>query len=329
LGYLAQVQFALAQVLFRQPPLGHVLGSANVFLLVFSEDITERKQSEEALKADQIRLRQVIDAIPSLAWSARLDGAAEFFNQRWLDYTGLTSREAENWGWKVTIHADDLDRMVSYWQAAMASGDSVEIEGRLRRFDGTYRWFLNRAEPFRDESGQIIRWYGTSTDIDESKRAEGRLQRSEAFLADGQHLSKTGTFSWSIEKNEVIWSEELYSIFRFDRASPVTLEMIGSRVPSEDLPMLEDMISRAHRAEDQFEYEHRIVMPDGAIKYIHLVGHAVHDASGRLETGGAVSALHRLNSAQKNRPYRRNPPTITAMEPPRTSVMSSSCGSPK
>jgi PAS domain S-box-containing protein len=257
-------------------------------IMALSEDITERKESEAALEASQIRLRQVIDAIPSLAWSARPDGAAEFFNQRWLDYTGLTSQEAESWGWKVTIHADDLDRMVSYWQAAVTTGESVEIEGRLRRFDGAYRWFLNRAEPFRDESGQIIRWYGTSTDIDDNKRAEGRLQRSEAFLADGQHLSKTGTFSWSIEKNEVIWSEELYSIFGFDRASPVTLEMIGSRVPSEDLPMLEDMISRAHRAEGQFEYEHRIVMPDGAIKYIHLVGHSVHVADGQLEYIGAA-----------------------------------------
>ena len=258
------------------------------FILVLSEDITERKESEAALQARHIKLRQVIDAIPSLVWSARPDGAAEFFNQRWLDYTGLTSQEAESWGWKVTIHADDLDRMVSYWQAAVTTGESVEIEGRLRRFDGAYRWFLNRAEPFRDESGQIIRWYGTSTDIDDSKQAEGRLQRSEAFLADGQHLSKTGTFSWSIEKNEVIWSEELYSIFGFDRASPVTLELIGSRVLSEDLPMLEDMISRAHRAEGQFEYEHRIVMPDGAIKYIHLVGHKVRVANGRLEYLGAA-----------------------------------------
>ena len=258
------------------------------FILVLSEDIAERKESEAALQASHIKLRQVIDAIPSLVWSARPDGAAEFFNQRWLDYTGLTSQEAEIWGWQVTIHADDLDRMVTYWQAAVTTGESVEIEGRLRRFDGSYRWFLNRAEPFRDESGQIIRWYGTSTDIDDSKQAEGRLQRSEAFLADGQHLSKTGTFSWSIEKNEVIWSEELYSIFGFDRASPVTLEMIGSRVPSEDLPMLEDMISRANRAEGQYEYEHRILMPDGAIKYIHLVGHSVRVADGRLEYLGAA-----------------------------------------
>jgi PAS domain S-box-containing protein len=270
------------------------------FIMALSEDITERKASEAALQASQIKLRQVIDAIPTQAWSAWPDGSAEFFNQRWLDYAGMTSQQAEGWGWKATIHADDLDRMVSYWQAAITTGEPIEVEGRLRRFDGAYRWFLTRAEPFRDETGKIRRWYGTSIDIEERKRGEEQLRRSEEFLAEGQRLSRTGTFWWRLETGEIRWSEELFHIFGFDQTATVTLELIGSRVHPDDLPMLADMISRAQRGEGKFEYEHRITMPDGSTKYINLVGHAVHGAEGGPEYIGAAQDVTQRRVAEEH-----------------------------
>jgi len=268
------------------------------FIMALSEDITEHKKAEEAILASEAKLRQVIDTIPALAWCNLPDGPNEFLSKRWHEYTGLSPDESHGWGWQASFHPEDLPPLMKRWQEMLVSGVPDEIEARIRRHDGTYRWFLIRAEPFRDESGQIVRWYGTSTDIDDRKRAEQHLQRSEAFLADGQRLSKTGTFSWSIVKNEVTWSEELYSIFEFDPGSPMTLEMIGSRVPAEDLPMLEDMIARAQRGEGQFEYEHRIVVPDGSIKYIHLVGHAIHDAEGRLEYIGAAQDVTQRRVAE-------------------------------
>src|SRR6266702_285237 len=212
------------------------------FIMALSEDITENKQAEEVIRSSEPTLRRVIDTIPALAWCNLPDGPNEFLNNRWHDYTGLSPEESRGWGWQVAFHPEDLQPLLKKWQAMLVSGEPDEVEARIRANDGSYRWFLIRAEPFRDESGQIVRWYGTSTDIDDLKRAEQHLQRSEAFLADGQRLSKTGTFSWSIDKNEVTWSKELYSIFEFDPGSPVTLEMIGSRVPAEDLPMLGDMI---------------------------------------------------------------------------------------
>ena len=268
------------------------------FIMALSEDITERKQAEEALQAGEVKLRQVIDAIPALAWCNLPDGSNEFLNKRWHDYTGLSPEESYGWGWQVAFHREDLPSLMKRWQELLASGEPGEIEARIRGRDGVYRWFLIRAEPFRDKSGRIVRWYGTSTDIDDRKRAEQLLQRSETFLADGQRLSKTGTFSWSIETNEVTWSEELYSVFDFDPSLPVTLELIGSRVHPEDLPMLEDMIARARRAEGQFEYEHRIVMPDGSIKYIHLIGHTTHNAEGRLEYIGAAQDVTQRRVAE-------------------------------
>src|SRR5262249_29958893 len=159
---------------------------------------------------------------------------------------------------------DDLMPLMDRWRALLISGEPGEIEARLRRHDGAYRWFLIRVEPFRDDTGKIVRWYGTSTDIDDRKRVEEQLRRSEAFLAEGQRLSRTGTFWWRVDTNEIAWSAELYRIFDLAPSAPVTLEQIGARVHPVDLPLFDDMIERASRAESHFEYEHRLLMPDGS-----------------------------------------------------------------
>jgi len=122
------------------------------------------------------RLRRTIDALPVLAWCNRPDGSNEFLNKRWQDYTGLSQEEAAGWGWKVAFHPDDLDPLLERWSTLLATGEAGEIEARLRRHDGEYRWFLIRVEPLRDERGAIVRWYGTSTDIDDLKRAQEELR---------------------------------------------------------------------------------------------------------------------------------------------------------
>jgi PAS domain S-box-containing protein len=134
------------------------------------------------IKSSEDKLRTIIDTIPALAWTARPDGSAEFFNRRWLDYSGLSAEEASGSGWTSAVHSDDLNRVVDYWRSILASGESGEIEARLRRFDGVYRWFLFRASPLRDVSGNIVRWYGTNADIEERKRAEEALRSNEQKL---------------------------------------------------------------------------------------------------------------------------------------------------
>src|SRR5690242_13713081 len=135
------------------------------------------KGFEEPGDVQDIRL--VVDTIPTLAWSARLDGSADFFNQRWLDYTGLSVEQARDWGWTDALHSDDLNELVDYWRSVLASGEPGEIEGRLRRFDGVYRWFLFRATPSFDHHGRVVKWFGTNTDIEDRKRAEDALRVSE------------------------------------------------------------------------------------------------------------------------------------------------------
>src|SRR6266853_725397 len=138
--------------------------------------------AEDALRRGEDYLRLTIDTIPVLAWCNRPDGWNEFLNQRWLDYTGLTIEEARGWGWKVAIHPDDLPRLLDVSQGLLASGKSGELEARLRRADGVYRWFLFRVEPLRDARGTIVKWYGTNTDIDDRKRAEALLAAENQIL---------------------------------------------------------------------------------------------------------------------------------------------------
>ena len=152
-------------------------------------DVTEQVQARSALQKafDEIekseaKLRQVIDAIPTLAWCNLPDGPNEFLNKGWHEYTGLSPEESHGWGWQVAFHSEDLPSVMKKWRELLISGEPGEIEARLRRHDGVYRWFLIRVQPLRDEAGNIVRWYGTSTDIDDRKRAEEKLRESEESL---------------------------------------------------------------------------------------------------------------------------------------------------
>jgi formate hydrogenlyase transcriptional activator len=153
------------------------------------QDVTQQRHAQGALQEafDEIqkseaKLRRVIDTIPTLAWCNLADGTNEFLNKSWHEYTGLSPEESHGWGWQAAFHPEDLPALMEKWKEILVSGEPGEIEARLRRHDGAYRWFLIRAEPFRDEAGKIVRWYGTSTDIDDRKQAENRLRLGEREL---------------------------------------------------------------------------------------------------------------------------------------------------
>src|SRR5258707_7659298 len=128
-------------------------------------------------------LRQVIDTIPTLVWCTGPDGSTEFLNKRWHDYTGFSPGESRVRGWQPTVHPEDLPRVVAKGQELLASGQPGEVEAGIRRHDGVFRWFLMRVEPLRDETGKIVRWYGTAIDIEDQKR-EGDLAAGEKLLLE-------------------------------------------------------------------------------------------------------------------------------------------------
>jgi formate hydrogenlyase transcriptional activator len=134
------------------------------------------------LKNSEKKLRQVIDTIPTLAWSILPDGSNEFLNKRWHEYTGLSAAQSHGSGWQVAIHPEDRVLLLQKWQGLLASGEPGEMEARLRRHDGVFRWFLMRVEPLRDDTGKIVRWYGTCTDIETLKQTEAQLREDEREL---------------------------------------------------------------------------------------------------------------------------------------------------
>jgi PAS domain S-box-containing protein len=272
---------------FRSEPLRDETGKivrwygANV-------DIDDRKQAEEALRASERTLNLIINTIPMLAWSTDPTGSVEFLNQRWLEFTGLSAEQASGFGWSVAIHPDDAKGLIDYWQAALDSGTEVDVEARMRRFDGQYRWFLFRASPLRDESGKIVKWYGTNVDIEDRKRADEELRRSEAFLAEGQRLSRTGTFAWRPDTTKSVWSEELYRIHEIEPGTAISADIAQIGVHPDDIPLVYEAAARGVETRSDYEHTHRIVMPDGRIKFLHVMARATRDFEGRLEYIGAV-----------------------------------------
>jgi formate hydrogenlyase transcriptional activator len=129
-----------------------------------------------------LAIRLVVDRIPAFAWSAHPDGSVEFVNQRWREYAGLSLEESQGWGWQVAIHPEDLPSLMQKWRELLISGEGGDVEARMRRHDGGFRWFLIRLEPYRDETGKIVMWYGVSTDIETLKQTEEKLRQDEREL---------------------------------------------------------------------------------------------------------------------------------------------------
>jgi len=244
----------------------------------------ELQRQNELLQRSERELREVIETIPSMAWSAAPDGSADFFNGRWLAYAGLTADQAQGWGWTVAVHPDDLNALVDHWRKIMVSGESGEVEGRLRRFDGVYRWFLFRATASLDDNGRVVKWYGTNTDIEERKRAEQALRRSEAYLAEAQRLTLTGSCAIDGTSREILyWSEEMFRLFGFDRQQGLPMwDQWVQRIHPEDRDKFRMAGDRTFLEKVDCDVEFRIVKLDGTIKQIHGIGHPVLSRNGEL-----------------------------------------------
>lgn len=415
---------------------------------------TRTQTVEQASSGAEDHLRSVIDAVPSLVWSALPDGSRDFLNQRWLDYTGLASEAGLGWGWKAVFHPECLAKFEDLWSLSVVSGQSLETEVRLQCAGGEYRWFLMRVVPVRDRQGRIVKWYGTDTDIEDRKRAETllsgearilemlakgtaltqildnlcrlaeqvssdslvsillwdpsdnrlrhgaapslpksytdaidtipmdtcwgpcaiaayhkvpaffsdltvyslcdeyrglasahglracwstpiltsagdvlgtfailsrkpgnpstfqqyvidqmthlatvaiersgaeqRLLRSEAYLAEAQKLSRTGSFGWNVVTGELKWSAETYCILEYDRSTQPTLQRVFAKVHPDDLDFVQSELERATHDGTNLDFEHRLLLADGTVRHVHVVAHAFKDASGGMEFVGAV-----------------------------------------
>jgi len=390
-------------------------------------------QANEQSTAAEDALRRAVDTTPAFIHTARPDGYIDYFNRGWLDFFGKRLEDVCGWRWTETVHPEDVAAIVQKWHGALASGEPFEIEARVRRADGSYRALLHRKLPLRDEHGNIVKWFGSSVDIEDRKCAEQRmaekaselersefylregerlahmgswslrpdgvfdywspetfaifgfdrakgiptlkewldvlnpsdgdrvhaliqkmfsegvngdvqyrvrhpkygqrtmhstgepvfengkvtrligntlditeqeeltqeLRRREAYLAEAQRLSHTGSFGWDVSSGEIFWSDETFRIFELDPKIEITIELIVERTHPDDREAVQQVIERASRDRTEFALEHRLLIPDGSIKYLQVVGRPSTDEGHRSEFVGAVTDITNHRQAEE------------------------------
>jgi len=252
-------------------------------------DIDDAKRAEDALRKSEKELRDVIDTIPALVWSTLPDGSNTFVNKRFVEYTGSSAEETAGSGWQALIHPDDLERHAAKWMEAVATGKPHESEVRSRRSDGQYRWHLDRGIPLRDEDGNIVKWYGVTTDIEDRKRAEDALQLishdlrdSKAKLEEAERITHVGYWEWDLATDCLIWSDETYRIFGLrPQERPMNVDALREMIHPQDR-------DRVFRDKEQtiasgvcYDVEHRIVRPGGEVRALNSTCAVKNDESGR------------------------------------------------
>ena len=250
----------------------------------------ERRRAEDSLRSaldevqqSEAKLRQVFDTIPALAWCNMPDGTNEFLNQGWHEYTGLSHEQSHGWGWQQAFHPDDLPPLMKKWTKMLVSGEPDEVEARLRRSDGVYRWFLIRAQPFRDESGNILRWYGTSTDIDDLKQTEGALRSSERNLRQITNAIPTNIHVLRPDGSVLYVNQPVLDYTGLTIEETLRDDYRGRVFHPEDLKTIrEDRLGALTRPE-LFENEQRALGKDGKYRWFWARYNPLLDERGRIE----------------------------------------------
>jgi PAS domain S-box-containing protein len=244
-------------------------------------DITEAKQAEEQIRRNERELRTLVEAIPAYLGTALPDGSVDFISQSWLDYTGLSREQAMGWGWGSTIHPDDVDRVVANWQAGLAAGAPVEHELRCRRADGTYHWFLYRSYPLRDDGGNVVKWYGTITNIDALKDTESVLQTREHQLLG--IIDTIPSMLWSISPTgePTHLSKRLLEYFGAPFEEFVNRGWVSFIHPDDR----EETVKAFFRAMDtgkSYSAINRLLRADGEYRWHHTKGEPFQDPQGKI-----------------------------------------------
>jgi PAS domain S-box-containing protein len=248
-------------------------------------NVDSQKKAEEKSRDSELELRQITETVPGLIWSNGPDGEPTHINQRMLDYSGMPFEEFRHRGWEAFVHPDDFPETAEAFYHAIQTGTSYQGVMRLRRSDGEFRWHHARSEPLCDRQGRIIQWYGLSVDIDERKKTEDQLRRSEAYLTEAERLNHSG--GWAVnrkgERTIVYWSEESYRIFGFDPLQGMpTRDWVWQQVHPDDRSRLREEADAALREKRDYVAAFRILLPDGTIKYLESNAHHQFSAGGEL-----------------------------------------------
>ena len=280
-----------------------------------------RSLDDEPLRKGEERWRRLVEALPQLVWSATPDGACDYFSAQWTQYTGVAESELLGWRWMDVLHPDDRHSTQRVWTDSVAERHAYDVEYRVRRRDGVYRWFKTRGVQIRDSKGGIVNWFGSCTDITDAKHTEEalrharlelekkvaerttELRRNEAYLAEAQRLTRTGSWALNVASREFVYlSDQYYQICGLDPDEGMpSLQAIRQRLHSEDRAHTDAIREKALSEGKSYELDYRIVLPDGIVKFIHSVARPVFNASSNspVEYVGTVMDVTKRKQAEK------------------------------
>src|SRR5467141_3275100 len=262
-------------------------------------------QGDGSSRSEQwLAIRLVVDRIPAFTWSAHPDGSVEFVNQRWREYAGLSLEESQGWGWQVAIHPEDLPSLMRKWRELLMSGEPGDIEARMRRHDGVFRWFLIRFEQFRDDTGKIAMWYGVSTDIENLKQTEEKLREDERELrqitdAIPQAIVVQDPFGLPIYANRA--TRDYTGLTADDVIAPNFRERIFH---PEDVERFRNERNAALARGLPFEFEHRALRKDGQYRWFLIRYNPFRNEQGQVirwyATGTVIDDRVRAEERTRN-----------------------------
>ena len=261
-------------------------------------DLIERSRAEEAVRRREERFRNLADTAPVMIWVSGLDKLCTFVNKRWLDFVGHTMEQEIGSGWTGSVHPEDLDRCLTTYSLSFDARRSFQMEYRLRRADGEYRWVLDNGSPFYRE-GEFAGYIGSCIDITEQKGIEERLRGSETRLKDAQRLAKVGSWERD-ESGSGYWSDEMFRIYGLRNGAAPSFPAFVNCVYPEDRQILLEAHQRVRSSDAPLDIEFRIIRPDGEVRCVRTVLESVRDDRGVVvRTVGATQDVTDLKRAQE------------------------------
>jgi PAS domain S-box-containing protein len=262
--------------------ISKVESAGKKFFTAVIRDITERKQTEEALRESEEQFRTLAEAIPQLCWMARGDGYVFWYNQRWYTYTGTTPEQMKGWGWQSVHDPRTLPSVLERWKAAISTGEPSGMVFPLRGADGVFRPFLTRVMPIKDAEGRIVRWFGTDTDITELRDAQEALRASEERLRLAAQAGKMYAFEWDVITDVLVRSSEYVNVLGATEPRTLTHQQAMEKIHPDDRPTLVAALARHSPEKPTVDVTYRVLLPGKSPVWVKSSGRAFFDAEGRM-----------------------------------------------
>ncbi len=257
-------------------PVKNAVGEA-IGISAISTDITGRKHADEAIRRSEDRFRTLADAVPQLIWTNDDKGYANYFNQRWFEYSGLTLEQSMGRGWQAIVHPEDASASINKWNQALAEAITFDSEYRLRDAHGDYRWHIGRNVPLKDSSGNIVGWFGSATEIEGLKRAE----ESSRLLADRLQLAldagRLGSFEYDFNSGVLTSTSQHKANHGYSEDENPTFDELKQRIVSDDQAFMEAVLGKAIKEHKIHDAEYRIRLTGKATRWIKSVGKILYD----------------------------------------------------